>query len=895
MPFTLRSLLLAAALPAMSASAAVDFNRDVLPILSKTCFSCHGPDERTREAKLRLDHRSNAILERDGIAAIVPGDAEESELYLRITAQHVADRMPPEESGHSLTPDQIATLRAWIDEGAEYTEHWAFLPPERSPLPEVKNAAWTRGPIDRFVLARLEQAHLAPAAPASKETLIRRAHLDLIGLPPTPAELDAFLNDTSADAYEKLIDRLLASPHYGERWGRHWLDVARFADSGGFETDIFFGHAWRYRDYVIRSFNADKPFDRFIKEQIAGDELFPGDPDALIATGLYTTGPVLQEAGMVTGKLEYDQNTDFADTTGSAFLGMTFACARCHDHKYDPISQKEYFGMHAVFAASDQFDLAPDGTRIRDRAALKTTLREFEAEQARQRALREQDPEKRADYVRIIGENFLAADRQFGARVTASRRYVAIKGAVDRYHRVLADGAATEPSIAAKLTEEEEGDDPNVIAFKAELAGLLVAKRPDPVEHQLLELGIVAIQHPLRGDSSRRTYREIEDPEAKRTFLIDYGRKQLEIQPPEGFIADLSTLRYEIGSRYLEREDLIPSRVLAHRETPFETRLLNRGELSMPGDVVEPHIPERLANGHTYAASDPTRRRAALAEWVASDRNLLTGRVAVNRIWQWHFGAPLHATPNDFGVAGGRPSHPELLDWLAIEFMENNWSFKHLHRQIMLSSTYRMGSSVAPEVIARDPDNTLLTRYQPRRLEAEVIWDLLRAVPGVLKKTMYGLPFAPELTPTEQIGNYRKWPTSTPEESDRRAVYLLTRRSFRFPMLAAFDLPENIVSCGRRDSTTVPTQALTMLNNGTISGLASAFARRLLDETKGNVADVAPLAWRYAFSRSIRDDERAQVLAFLEARRADHHGDLHAAVQDVCMALFNSNEFIFIQ
>ncbi len=894
MPLPSRLLLLAFLLPTASAVAKVDFNRDVLPILSKTCFSCHGPDERTREAKLRLDVREDALFARDGIAAIVPGDATESELYLRITAQHVADRMPPEESGHSLTDTQIATLRAWIDEGAEYTEHWAFVPPVRAPLPEVRDATWPRDPIDRFILARLEHSGLTPAAPASKETLIRRAYLDLLGLPPTPAELDAFINDLSPDAYERLIDRLLASPHYGERWGRHWLDVARYADSGGFETDIFFGHAWRYRDYVIRSFNADKPFDRFIKEQIAGDELFPGDPEALVATGLYTTGPVLQEAGMVTGKLEYDQNTDFADTTGSAFLGMTFACARCHDHKYDPISQKEYFGLQAIFAASDQFDLAADGSRIRDRAALKTTLREFEAEQARLRALRETDPDKHADYVRIIGENFLAADRQFGARVTASRRYTAIKAAVERYHRVVTEGIATEPSLAARLTEEEEGDDPNTIAFKAELAGLLVAPLPDPIEQQLLELGIVAIQHPLRGDPSRRNFREIQDPPAKRAFLVDYGRKQLEIQPPEGYIADLNALRLEVGSRYLERDDLIPQRVLAHRDTPFETRLLNRGELEQPGEIVEPHLPARLAPGHRLPTDDPRRRRAALAEWIASDTNLLTGRVIVNRVWQWHFGTPLHATPNDFGVAGGSPSHPELLDWLALDFMENGWTFKRLHRRIMLSSTYRMGSAVSPEVLARDPDNRLLSRYQPRRLEAEVIWDLLRAVPGVLNKTMFGLPFAPELTATEQIGNYRKWPVSTPEESDRRAVYLLTRRSFRFPMLAAFDLPENIVSCGRRDSTTVPTQALTLLNNGTIATLADAFAGRLLDETGGAAARIPELAWRLAYSRAIRDDERAQVSAFLDTRRTEHGGDLRRAVQELCIAIFNSNEFIFI-
>src|SRR5262249_29179953 len=279
--------------------------------------------------------------------------------------------------GNRLSVEQIDILRRWIEQGAVYSEHWAFVPPQTPPLPTVANANWAKSPIDRFVLAKLEEQKLQPAVPASREVLIRRAALDLTGLPPTPEEVANCLADKSPQAYEQLIDRLLDSPHYGERWGRHWLDVARYADSGGFETDIFNGHAWRFRDYVIRSFNADKPFDRFVKEQIAGDELFSKDRDALVATALYTIGPVLQEADMVKGKLDYDWLTDAADTTGSAFLGLTVGCARCHDHKYDPISQKDYFGLQAGFAASDLFDYKSDGSVLRDHVALKKTDTEF--------------------------------------------------------------------------------------------------------------------------------------------------------------------------------------------------------------------------------------------------------------------------------------------------------------------------------------------------------------------------------------------------------------------------------------------------------------------------------------------------------------------------------------
>jgi hypothetical protein len=761
--------------PARAAAQEVDFNRDVLPLLSARCFSCHGPDAAARKADLRLDVRADAIAERDGSPAIVPGRPDKSAVVARITHQDKSDRMPPAKTGPPLTAAQVRLLVKWIEQGARYAEHWAFVPPKRPPLPAVTDAAWLRTPIDAFVLAPLEHRLWKHADQASREVLIRRATLDLLGLPPTPAEIRAFVNDPVPDAYARLIDRLLASPHYGERWGRHWLDVVRYADSGGFETDIFFSHAWRYRDYVIRAFNADKPFDRFIREQIAGDELYPGDAQARLGTSMYTIAPVLQEAAMVPGQLEYDLLTDAVDTTASAFLGLTVGCARCHDHKYDPISQRDYYAMQALFAASDQFDIRADGSTISNngKLAVKSTLPLFEMEQIKTRARAESDLALRKKYLLQVADHYLG------------------KGA--------------------------------------------------------------------------------GQPEAS---------------------------RLEAAEKYLREASLIPVRVLAHRSKPLEIRLLKRGELNRPGDIVPPGLPEKFAKPGGKDIP-PQERRALLAGWVASPHNPLTARVIVNRVWQWHFGHGLVRTPNDFGVRGERPTHPELLDWLAVEFMEHGWSLKHLHRLIMLSSTYRMASHVDAKTLALDPDNRLLTRFQPRRLEAEVIWDLQRAVAGTLDYTMYDLPFAPPLDAQEQIGNFRKWPASLPREANRRGLYILVKRSFRFPLFGVFDPPDNTSSCGQRDITTVPTQALALLNNRLVHEQAKAFAQRLLAETDGNHAAVAALAWQYAYGRAIDDEERRKVVQFLEARchAAAATGLAHPAcraVEEFCLALFNTNEFIYL-
>jgi hypothetical protein len=745
------------------------------------------------------------------------------------------------------------------------------VPPQRPEAPTVEDASWCKTPIDYFILVRLEDQNLKPADQASREVLIRRATLDLTGLPPTPQEVEKFVADKSEDAFEHLVDRLLDSPHYGERWGRHWLDVARYADSGGFETDIFFGHAWRFRDYVIRSLNDDKPFDRFIREQVAGDELFPGDKDALIATGFFTTGPVLQESGMVPGKLEYDQLTDAADTTGSAFLGVTLGCARCHDHKYDPISQRDYFCLQAFFADSDEVDLKRDGSVMRDRAAIKNTLQEFTIEQAKDWARRETDEVKRNEYLRKLGDLYIAKDSSLNKKVSRSRSNSEIETAIQKYKDALAKSEAAEAGAPDDSAKKD-------------------------LEELLHEVGKHVLDAEPRGSSARQDYRDLGSDDEKRQFLIDLGKQNVDRKKPTDG-EDAATQRIAIGQQHLDDGSEIPLRVLGHRTTPVAVHILKRGELEQPGDVVEAEFPTNLAGGVVAGEMPPEERRAALANWLASPRNPLTARVIVNRIWQWHFGQGLVRTPDDFGLHGERPTHPALLDWLAVEFMEHGWSIKYINRLIMRSAVYQQSSNVNVDALARDPDNRWLSRFQPRRMEAEFVLDSIRAVAGTLDTTMYGLPIAPPLDEQEQIGNFRKWPTSRPEDSNRRAIYVLVRRSFRFPTLSAFDLPDNISSCARRDITTVPNQALTLLNNRTMKEQAEAFAARLIAESDERKSALADLAWKYVYGRTISDQEREHVEQFIQ-KRYEGAGEAaaakKAAVAELCLALFNTNEFIYL-
>jgi hypothetical protein len=621
---------------------------------------------------------------------------------------------------------------------------WAFQSPGRPVPPKCPTDVCNNNPIDAFVLKQLTKHGLAPSPQADRLTLLRRAYFDLLGLPPPPEEIQRFARDDRPDAYDRLIDRLLALPQYGERWARHWLDVVRYADTGGFESDYLYPNAWQYCDYVIRSLNSDQPFDRFIQEQVAGDELWPEDAEAVTATGLYCIGPALAESAMVSNQLEYEWLTDAADTTGAAFLGLTFGCARCHDHKYDPITQKDYYAMQAIFAASDR--PYPDKIRLQ----------------------------------RIKSLNGLLSDA--------------------------------------------------------------------PVPKTLLD-----------------------DP-----------RCTLQTEERTGFH-------------------------LFHRSQPLEIHRLRRGELSKPREVVGPAFPAFL----TKKVSGPffASRRAKLAQWLTSSENPLTARVLVNRVWGWHFGQAIVRTPNDFGAQGQPPTHPELLDWLAHDFMDHGWSLKRLHRRIMLSSTYQRQSIASAPSMQVDPENRLLGHFPRHRLEGEALRDNMLACAGNLNLKPFGRPVVPPLSSQELTGLFDakgKWPiTKAVAEHTRRSVYLLVRRTFVYPFFAAFDSPELMTSCPRRTQTVVPAQALTLLNSPLAREQARTFARRLLRECRDRPQDLVTRAWLLAFGRPITPAEKEHARTFLRTRTAalarknaafdaSFASPREAALAELCLALFNTNEFAYV-
>lgn len=742
--------------------------------------------------------------------AMVPGNADESLLVkaVRRTDPHL--KMPPDKS---LSATEITALEMWIADGApdpressdapktrekaDPKTFWSFQPVRDPTAPTASNPEWIRNPIDAFILATLDAQGLFPAPRADPRTLVRRAYFDLIGLPPAPEQVDAFVNDPSPEAWSKLIDELLASPHYGERWGRHWLDVARYADSGGFETDIYYENSWRYRDYVVKSFNDDKPYDVFVLEQIAGDELWPGNIDqdgqykvaddkvrrqeARIGTGFYTLSPQIHESNMSGGKIRYETFTDWVDTTGAAFMGLTMSCARCHDHKFDPLTQQDYFGLQAIFAGSKQ-------------------VREFVV-----------PPMSVADYHQ-------------------------------HYPRVI---AVDESRRAVRLFDERvRGRD-------------------------------------LTGDEEAERQRLMN---ALAESVLKLQEKTAQGEPFDGLY------------------DLPSASVLGHEEPELvpAIHILNRGELSQPRGKASPSLPEalRVASGWTDPIPDLRGSRAALAKWLTTSTHPLTSRVMVNRIWQGHFGRGIVASVNDFGQMGARPTHPELLDWLATELVKNGWSIKHMHRVIMKSSTYQMDSTWQHAGnFAVDPANNYLWKMNRRRLEAEALWDAVHSVAGTINLKIGGRPVVPPLGDDEGAPVY--WTVSAdPAEHMRRGLYILQRRNFRFPMFDVFDLPVNAVSAPARDTTTVAPQVLWLMNNATILRQSEAFADRLMappkDSPDAPTPDAAALvqsAWRVAVGRNPTDAERLEALTLMGTIAPDSTRD---GLVQLCRAIFNLQEFAYV-
>ena len=714
--------------------------------------------------------------------------------------------------------------------------YWAFQRVQRPAVPETRRRDRLRNPVDAFILHKLEEKQIEPGEPAEKVTLLRRAYFDLIGLPPTPEDTAAFLGDDDPDAFAGVVDRLLASPLYGERWGRHWLDLARYAESEGFKSDETRQNAWRYRDYVIQSFNQDKPYDLFIKEQIAGDELWPDHVDALIATAFNRNFPDETNAANLRQRRQEILH-DMTDTVGAAFLGLTYGCAKCHDHKFDPIRQKDYYRLQAFFAnTAEDDDIILLGAE--DRREYEAGLAEWE--------------EATKDTRARIEELFQPAKEKAWEHQVARRAPET---------RVMLRGPLAAQSPYDRQIYRKHLWEMRFLNTEARLSRGLEDEQKEEYERLRAQLDAFDHLHPS------------EPPKA--TGVRDIGR-----QAPPTYILG-------VGS---------------HEAPGVEVR---PGFLSIldPGPAEIPHLPHVDSSG----------RRTALAHWLADPENPLTPRVMVNRIWHYHFGRGIVATPSDFGLMGEPPTHPELLDWLSNEFIKSGWSVKHMHRLIMNSATYQQSSAYRDDAHRADPLNRLFWRFRPQRLEGEVIRDAALAVSGMLHRQMGGpgvFPPLPEGAPTPRGG----WDTpDDAKDAQRRSVYVFVRRNARYPMLLAFDMPDTHESCARRTVTTTAPQALLMLNNDQFLGWARGFAGRVLEtngtDWGGGISD----AYTLAFSREPDGWEKDKALTFLDeqerliAERQENGGTLAlpavvpegvsepraAAFVDFCHTLLNSNEFVF--
>jgi hypothetical protein len=796
----------------------IDFEREVRPILAENCFACHGPDDQQRKAKLRLDVKQAAL---GHGSVIVPGRADESEILERVTADDAEVRMPPARTGRRLTTDQIDVLRRWINAGAPWPEHWAFVPPRWPPLPAVKDGAWVRNPIDRFILARLEKEGLRPAPEADQATLIRRLSLDLTGLPPTPAEVAAFCADQHPDAYERLVERLLASPAYGERWGRHWLDVARYADSEGYEFNFLRPVAWRYRDYVVASFNADKPFDRFAREQIAGDELLPVSDENLIATGFL--GAARFSSNEEDKAMQRnDVLVDITNATAAAFLGLTFGCAQCHHHKFDPITHEDYYRFQGFFVQGQVNHLIlhdPALRRAYEAARRTGDLAIYESAQRLRSALLDGARERlEAQAKQKLAPALRAALDTPAAQRSPEQRRLA--------HQARAALQFTTGELMAVLSEEDR-------------------RLVDTLQKKLEPLERAGLRRPL----ALGFYSPVSSPTA------------LDVVPVEA----IEPLPYD-------PEDL--------RET--RPQLLVRGDPHQPGPELDAGWPAVFGPTPPEVARRP---RTALADWLTSPGNPLTARVWANRIWHYHLGRGLVATPGDFGQKGEPPTHPELLDWLACTLRDGGWSSKRLHRLIVTSSTYRQSARPDPASARADPDNKLCTRWLPRRLEAEAIRDSLLAVSGELDRRVGG--------PGVLLAGRSKDKTELPFETVqvlRRSLYLEERRDEFGPVHTTFDGPTGNESCPRRHVSTVALQPLFLLNSDFVLGRARAFAARVAAVAESDPERRIDVAFQLALGRAPEERERRLVRPLLNADA----GGASAALVRFCHALLNLNEFAYL-
>ncbi|MEW6302422.1 MAG: PSD1 and planctomycete cytochrome C domain-containing protein [Verrucomicrobiota bacterium] len=984
--------ILLAAVQARAAAPTVNFTRDIRPILSDKCFACHGPDEKKRKADLRLDVKTEAFRDLGGYHAIVPGKPAQSELLKRITTKNEDDVMPPPKSGKSLKPEEVALFKRWIEQGAKWEEHWAFVPPEKPALPKVKDAKWPRSPMDQFILARLDKERLKPSPEADKETLIRRVTFDLTGLPPTPKEIDEFLADTTEGAYERVVDRLLKSPRYGEHMARYWLDAARYGDTHGLHLDNE-RSMWPYRDWVVRAFNDNLPFDQFTIWQLAGDLLPNATRDQQIASGFNRCNVTTSEGGSINEEFVFRYAVDRAETTAAVWMGLTAGCAVCHDHKFDPISQKDFYSMYAFFNSSA--DPPMDGNILLTPPILKLPTSEQEKQLAAydadiakvQKKLNEKietieytdpstlDPKPAVepiDNVWVDDDFPKDSNVQVGtpewvegkdAKVHSGKR--ALK---------LSDKAVTQRYVEGLKA-------PLTLPFKAKIYVHVYLDPENPPKAVMLQFNkgtwshravwgdIDAIDFGKKDSNERRRIGDLpkagewarlefpiaklglstddafsglaftqhggtvywdkagaageKNPAADPVYAMAVWEKQNNGKAPKDYPKNIQDIFKNVKPEdrkpehvkalkdyyvtevcVTTKEQLAPIRgelkgirdqrtaldnaipatlIMRDLEKPREAFVMIRGQYTKPGERVYPNVPAAFA---PLKKSEATNR-IDLAEWLIDPKHPLTARVTVNRFWQQFLGTGIVKTANDFGSQGQPPSHPQLLDWLATNFIESGWDMKRFVKLIVTSATYRQSSKATAGLLRADPENRLLARGPRFRLDAEVLRDNALFVSGLMDLTIGGKgvkPYQPENI-WEPVGfessNTRNYKQDTGSALYRRSLYTFFKRTAPPPSMTTFDAPSREQFCVRRERSNTPLQALLLMNDVQHFEAARALAQRMLAE--GGDTDDARLAWgfRIATARFPTKEEKAVLSETLYRQLARYQTNPAAAEKAV--------------
>ncbi len=945
------TLLIQIAAHVTAAEPPVDFNRDIRSILAENCFACHGPDEKTREADLRLDTAAGAIADLGGSRAIDPANPDASELISRIESDDPDAVMPPPDSGHQLTDEQKQLLRRWVAGGGEYEIHWSFVAPVKAPLPNVVMANWPRHAIDYFVLAKLEAAGLSPTAEADRYQLIRRVSLDLTGLPPTPEQAAAFVVDRSEDAYEKVVDRLLKSDAFGEHWARMWLDLARYADTKGYEKDLP-REMWRYRDWVIDAINKDTPLDQFTLEQLAGDLLPNPTTDQRIATAFHRNTMVNDEGGTDNEEFRVAAVKDRVDTTMQVWMGLTMGCAKCHSHKYDPITQSDYYKFYAIFNQTEDADKSNDAptlptptraqqSEIAELETKITTLRQQFAEESpafddaykkwRQQfesaplwkpltksgfaskhnvALQQHDdgtliatgdqPEK--DTWQIM------FDLPTSGSLTALR--------LDVFSKDSSAGNWPDRNVAIRelsaAISEDNGEPKNIKLTRARAdfsqQGWEVAKAIDgnqdvgwAIAPQLGKphAAVFDFEKPISAKRNSQLRLTLQMEHGGHLLLSQF-RIAVSTHPPKYLTADVDV---ESGLRSLFKRDEFPPSKTIHEQliatekklaelrgsipnTPImrelaenkqrQTRVHIRGNFLEAGEPVQPAVPELF--GRLPDGCQPNR--LGVARWLMQPENPLTARVMLNRIWARLFGVGLVETEEDFGTQGMLPSHPGLLDSLAVDFRQGGWSLKKLLRTIVLSSTYRQSSAVSQDRLQVDPQNRLLSRGPRFRLSAETVRDQALAVSGLLTAKIGG----PSVMPPQPGGVWKstysalKWQDAAGPDRYRRAIYTYWKRTSPYPAMTTFDAGSGEVCQIRRVRTNTPLQALVTLNDPAFFEAAGSLASKM-SAAGGTTADKINHGFRRVLIRLPDEQETSRLVTLYESLRNDFADDDAAATE----------------